>query len=322
MAVRRIRTEEMTVAWFHRLPDHPRQRDTVRHARKAVKHHLAKRFITQEEVSVVRVKGGPWQKLDGHSRDFLWHTGQLEPPYKLFVTRYECDTQEESNQLYLAHNNRHAAENPSDLAFGRLRELGMVEISKALSYQAANTSRILFQFQSGLSSWPDDLHIEAMDLWRPQFEAFNEGLKNKTRFKYHSAFTVAEFITHRKYGAEESDLFWDKFHRKDGVYLDRQYDSVHALWYVYNKKKHGGISRVGTRGSDNTATLAAVSLRYFEGYRKDRWYVRPTVALRDSKFAYKYVQEAFGRIVVPNCATTNVSKNADVVEDTSWLKSL
>lgn len=319
MSIKGPKPEQMTVAWFQKLPDHPRQRNTEKHARRARKKHLSTPFATQSVVSVVRYKG-TWYKVDGHTRALLWKGTTLKAPHRVTAMRYECDTRGEFNQLYIAHNNKNAAESNSDLAYGRLRELGMIDIKPTLASQAANVSRLIFRLQTGTESFPDGMHFEAMMTWLPQYRHFNTGVINKKRRKTHSAFTIAEFITHRKYGPAKSDAFWDKFHAQEGNRLEGESDAVDALMRVHDRRKLHGISQRGSRGASNTITLIGLALRYFEGFRKDKRYKRPSVVLRNPKMAYSYVQKEFGRIELPTdgFVPVNAVKGAEIIVDLPW----
>lgn len=320
MSIKGPKPEQMTVQWLLKLPDHPRQRDTAKHAKKAKKHHLANPFATHSVVTVVRYQG-KWWKVDGHTRALLWKEGVLKQPHRVVAMRYECDTKEEFNQLYIAHNNKYATETNSDLAYGRLRELGLPKIQNTLASQAAYVARTLFRLQTGTEKFPDGMQLDAMMMWLAQYRHFNNCVANKKRRKTHSAFTVAEFMTHRKYGAENSDEFWEKFHAHEGNRLDGESDAVDALLRVHDRRKAHGISRRGARGSDNTIVLIGLALRYFEGYRKDQWYKRPSSVLRNDKYAYSYMQKAFGRIdlSVDGFVPVNAVKGAEIIVDLPWV---
>lgn len=312
----------MTVAEFHALPDHPRQRDTEHHAKKANKKHLRKMFPTQSVVVVVSYKA-VWYKTDGHTRDLLWHSNRLEAPESLLVLRYRCDSRREFNQLYLAHNNKDAAEKPRDLAYGRLRELGLSGITSTLATQASTVASTLLRLQAGTGSLPDGMHLKAMEPWMAQYRHFNQCAANGTRRKLHSGLTVAEFITHRKYGAAISDDFWDRLHARAGNLIEGEADAVQSLQKVYDDRKRRGTSQKGAKGSDNTDIMVGLALRYFKAFRADKWYRSPSSVLSNNKAAYIFVQKSFGIIKLPKFAAgRRVGRPADAVKNARTLPDL
>jgi len=206
MAIKRLKPKWMSVGWFVALPDHPRQRDTERHAKKARKRHLKKACITQEEVVVARYSGSEC-KVDAHTRALLWGAGLLPKPDKVWVTRFSCDTTADLNELYATYDNKDATETPKDLAYGRLHELGMSDIHNTLADHARSVSVELLRLQTGVPKPPEGMERDAMVMWLEQYHHFNDCAQDKKRRKTHSAFTAAEFITHRLYGAEKSDEY-------------------------------------------------------------------------------------------------------------------
>ncbi|MFO1351547.1 MAG: hypothetical protein U1F68_13120 [Gammaproteobacteria bacterium] len=131
----KIITAEMTVQDWCELPDHPRQRNTARHAhaghwmlakqaKGAVLDHLA--HVT------AAVLEGNYYKVDGHTRAYLWETGQLKAPDTLHVTMYRVASKAELNELYTVFDTQSAAETSFDKVFGAYREHGLTLTSKRL----------------------------------------------------------------------------------------------------------------------------------------------------------------------------------------------
>lgn len=93
----------MTVNQWIALPDHPRQRDTARHAHKAEKRWLSVSDPIQSKVEAVRVGPcGKLYKLEGHTRGYMWANKKLARPIgdMVLVGIFECDNGEELLNAY------------------------------------------------------------------------------------------------------------------------------------------------------------------------------------------------------------------------------
>ena len=130
-----ILTAEMSVDDRLAMADHPRQRNTQRHARAghwplaknakgAVREHLA--HVT------AAVLEGYYYKVDGHTRAALWAQGALEAPPRLHVTIYRVNSLEELNELYTTFDAQSAAETKYDKVYGAYRACGLQLRSKRL----------------------------------------------------------------------------------------------------------------------------------------------------------------------------------------------
>lgn len=301
MTITRLETSSLSVAEFAPIVDHPRQRDTEEHAEGASKNHLAEYFITHANVAIVQYMR-QWYKLDGHVRLLLWIKERLEAPKTLWVTKYKCTTRQEFNQLYLSYNNQRAAEKPQHLAWGRLRELRVPNLTKALANSATSVIGDLFRFQLGLQVGrfcTDEARYMMMRDWLPQFKHWNRKALTRKRYKMSSAFMTTEFITHRLYGAKVSDPFWDTFYANAGNKIGQQHDAVNMLRFVYALRTDGNSAGVnGTRGPYNIRMLTSLALQYFEGYRRGETYTEATYTPNPDAL-YELVQANFGRIAHP-----------------------
>lgn len=128
-------TAEMTVQQWVALPDHPRQRDTVRQARKG--HWDLARVARGAALESLRWVDaaelhGQLYKVDGHTRGLLWSKGKLPNPGTVFVKVYRCHSREELNELYGTFDTQSAAETMFDQVTGAYREQGLTLSSKRL----------------------------------------------------------------------------------------------------------------------------------------------------------------------------------------------
>ena len=125
-------TIKMSVTDWIKVDDNPRQRDTVSHARKAVRNHLAEGSPTHAVVFAARL-GDHIYKLDGHTRAYLWSSGELElPKTKLTVHVFDCDSIKEVSELYTHFDNQSAVEAARDRLTGACREHGLLLQSSLL----------------------------------------------------------------------------------------------------------------------------------------------------------------------------------------------
>jgi hypothetical protein len=130
---------EMPVEEWIALPDHPRQRDTVRQAAKG-HWELARRAlgpIAESHRWVVAAElDGTLYKVDGHTRGYLWNLGQLRKPVSVYATVYRCSTRAELIDLYGTFDSQAAVEKQQDRVTGAMRQLKLNFHSKRLRYGA------------------------------------------------------------------------------------------------------------------------------------------------------------------------------------------
>lgn len=128
-------TVQMSTEDWAALPDHPRQRDTIRQARKG-HWELARaargpalealRWVTAAEFE------GRLYKVDGHARALLWTSGGLPNPGTVLATVHRCRDRTELNELYGTFDTASAAETIFDKVTGAFREQGLALKSKRL----------------------------------------------------------------------------------------------------------------------------------------------------------------------------------------------
>src|SRR5882672_12509291 len=82
------------------IPDNPRQRDTVAHARRAAQTNLKEPHPTHLKVHMARLADGRCYKLDGHTRSYLWEIGKLEAPQAVQVQVWDVADLDAAKELY------------------------------------------------------------------------------------------------------------------------------------------------------------------------------------------------------------------------------
>jgi len=110
------------------LQDHPRRRDTERHAKKAHWQFAlrAKGPLAETLRCVVAADlNGELYKVDGHTRSYLWREGRLPQPEFVLITVYRCRSITELNELYDAFDSQFAVEERYASVVGAYRAHGL-----------------------------------------------------------------------------------------------------------------------------------------------------------------------------------------------------
>lgn len=128
-------TVEMPVSDWIAMTDHPRQRDTERHARKSHwKLAQGARGPVAEALRWVIAADfdGTLYKVDGHTRAYLWQHKRLPVPKSVFATIYRCKSISDVNEVYGVFDTQIASETLYDQVTGAFREQGLILKSKRL----------------------------------------------------------------------------------------------------------------------------------------------------------------------------------------------
>jgi len=124
----KITKTEMATTKFMKIRDNPIQRDTELHAKKAKKRHL-KTYHERHRVVAIAKLGGDTYLLDGHTRIFLWKSGDLKMPETVIVDVYKVDSMKEMLKLYECFDNSFAAETKAEQIIGAINYLGFKNYS-------------------------------------------------------------------------------------------------------------------------------------------------------------------------------------------------
>lgn len=223
-----VRIKEMTVQDFIGLPDNPRQRDTVRHAAKAIKGHLRYPSQTQYVVAVAYINGIPVCKLDGHTRAYLWASGDLElTSEKVVVQAYDVSSIDEACELYTHFDSALAVEGSVDKLSGACRESGLSLKSSLLSDCQFNTA---LKTAHCLGSANKANEYLVVPVWAPAIAEVDSWGLPKNKFKG-SGLVSLMFILAGSHEVESSiakEFFW-RFQRGEGIKTGPRRDGVQAL---------------------------------------------------------------------------------------------
>lgn len=224
-----IKIIPMSVENFISIPDNPRQRDTVRHATKAMKGHLRFPSETQSVVAIACINGMPVCKLDGHTRAYLWANGDLEVVNQtLTVQAYEVKSIDEACELYTHFDSSGAVEGSVDKLSGACKQAGLVLTSGLLSDHAFNTALKVAHHLGGGGSGLNEYYI--VGLWRPAIAEVDSWGLPKTKFKG-SGLVSLMLILAASPGSEPelARQFFTKFSNGEGSKSNGRKDGVQAL---------------------------------------------------------------------------------------------
>lgn len=136
----KITQEKMSVDTWIKISDNPQQRDTVLHARRALKNHLSEYCETHSRVAAAKLPSGLMYKLDGHTRSHLWDIEMLERPIDLLCDVYHVADKKEAINLYEKFDNAMAVETAGDKVSGAFRLYGITAKSNVFKCGGTTTS--------------------------------------------------------------------------------------------------------------------------------------------------------------------------------------
>jgi len=210
----KIKTIEMSIPAFRKIPANPIQRDTKLHADTAVKLHLSSKAVTHAKVSIARCKTGSW-KLDGHTRSYLWSEGELQAPTILSVDVYYVADKNEAIELYKHFDNSTAAETIPDKVAGALKFMKIFNYNK-FAVRGAGIVNALNALNGALEIYiPRNDVLRLMIPWKAQLKVFinQHWVSNSSHGKpgVPAAVTLAFMVTVKMYG-DECLGFWDMYY--------------------------------------------------------------------------------------------------------------
>ena len=255
--------KRMTPEQWHQVPDNPRQRDTELHARRTHKTiHSAYSPDQARVVMAVIVDTGGDMKIDGHTRDLLWHEGKLPPPPEVIADVWRVDTEEDAKELYTHFDNLNAVENVSDKIAGALRELGYEFESDLLTEHRFSSGLGLAQrLMFGFGSYDRNRVYQHVFDWAGELELLDSIGANANRFTV--AITAGALILLRAYG-RKAIPFLDAYSRNKGTKTDTDMDAIQALdIYVRNL--------IGKKGQERQQIVRAM-VSAFNGYTANATY--------------------------------------------------
>lgn len=264
-----IKTVDMSLEDFIKIPSNPIQRDTKLHAAKAVNYHLSSKAVTHAKVSIAKSKTGQW-KLDGHTRAFLWKSGELSSPNVLSVDVYPVEDKAEAIELYKHFDNAQAAESVSDKVSGALRFMKILNYNK-FAVRGAGIVNALSALNGSL-----DIYIPRQDVlrlmlpWSKELKVFinQHWVSNSSHGKpgVPAAVTLAFLVTIKMYGTDSLG-FWDAYYNDSAsqTLKSGRSGAQAAIDWIKKARKDDLIT-----GRQNTVRNAEALIRAYHFYRSKK----------------------------------------------------
>jgi len=218
---------------FIAVKDNPRQRDTIAHAKTAMKKHLRQESPLHLRVAVATTGSEMW-KLDGHTRAYLWETGKLQKPQHVNVDVYYVADRKEAEMLYKGFDNRDSVETTRDVIFGDLRSLGIKFTSSLLTQNQFKSVMKLIQPCKTLSEY-DSISLLKNEL----LEMDSWGLSKKNMPAGIVAYFLLDLIVKRN-DQEKLKEFAIKYNEDAGIKTGKYFDGVYALTEHIKRRKMVG----------------------------------------------------------------------------------
>lgn len=272
----KLKKETMSLGEWFNIEDCPIQRDTERHAQQALKKHLKEPSPTHANVSAAKCSNGEIYKLDGHTRSFLWQSGQLEPPSDhLYVDMYYCDNMSQVEDLYQQFDNASAAENLRDKLYGAFRLNNFFPQSALIQNGgiASALSTIL-----GIQFHRHSIYNAITPFIQSLRVIDSEDFSIKP---FISPVLAAAIVTIHK-DKDEALPFWRAYANDEGFKHGHKKDGVQALTELVLSIRTNG----GAWPNNKKMQLAGKSLSAYLAYKRNFMY---TKNIKTTDFA-KYVQ--------------------------------
>lgn len=252
-------------AWYA-VKDCPIQRDTERHARRAVKKHLKEATATHSSVNAAELPDGTLYKLDGHTRSYLWQKGLLDKPSaQLIMMTYSVNDVNEVKELYKQFDNASAMEGGKDKVSGIYRDIGLQPKSNAVEFGGVVTAlKLISSYDESKVTRDFDMY-EELPKWRDaliQMDSLDSNTKKMT-----TPIIAAFLITYKLYG-KDSNEFWHNYANDLGVKKGGARDGVQALTELIESKR---LSRQNLGQANNRESLAK-AISCYEKYKSGDYY--------------------------------------------------
>lgn len=231
------------------MKDNPIQRDTERHATKAMKNHLQKDSITHLRVSAAVTSNGDMYKLDGHTRTYLWLNDLLTAPKYVYVDMYQVNDVFDAQELYKQFDNSSAAEDSFDKLSGAINLHGYALQSTLLKSSGVTTA---LQLVTGKKTKFFDIY-NAVSLFIDEIKTIDKMMLSSSLFN--SGVVAAMIFVCRAYGAESLEFF-KKVANDEGVKDLSTKDSVQALREILLSAR----AEKKTSGRDNVILICEKAL--------------------------------------------------------------
>ena len=251
---------EMSPAEWAGVFDNPRQRNTERRAASA--DHLKVLHPSHVKVNMAVLPDGRRFKLDGHTRSFVWESGEVQPPPVLYVDVWSCPDVQAAKDLYETFDSRAAVESVTDQLYGARRDMRIEYKSELLRADRFVTAiRHAYEELHGKASARGASVYDLMQYWSRELAMLDECGGSTSQFN--SGLVAGALITFRRYG-DRASAFWRAFSGNAGVKGPDGMDAVQALSErISNLRADNALN-----GRQNVHYIIAITLSAFDSYRE------------------------------------------------------
>jgi hypothetical protein len=275
---------QMAVAEFIALPDCPRQRDTERHLKYALKNHLMDPSPTHMLVHAARVghTHAPIFKIDGNTRALAWSMGLLKPfSNTVTVAVFEVKTMAEAMEIYTHFDNPNSSEKSPDRMSGMMRlsefkpKSGyfqgamistMLNVAHAVAFNYDRESA--FKTSIEKQKIAEENFVEFLDEIR-QVDNLRVPVKRADNTKLGSGIVAAMLLSQRavnqgRLGSQEQfEEFWTSYIQCSGNKIGNKRDAVQVLTEYVNSTRE-------KRTTVDVIEKCNKALAAFQGYVKGK----------------------------------------------------
>jgi len=270
--------------WFE-MNDNPRQRDTKTHAKKALRLHLKEYSETHASVAAAELPDGTRYILDGHTRSFLWQSGDLIAPKMLYCDLYIVQSIKQVISLYDCFDNSSAAETATDRLSGALK-LNGVNLKSKLVKAGGMTNALKTVYSLKKRGLRGIDVCEPVKLFKKALNVIDKGMFMHTNFP--SPVLAAMLLTAHRDGAKVLP-FWKDYNEDQGKKTPKKFDAVYCLTeFVRDYRADGGFAG-GSVGAVHEATPKII--RIYEA-----WGSMMTIRPKDKSTLDDVVHEYCGDI--------------------------
>lgn len=269
----RISTTEMNIKDWISIDDNPVQRDTQIHAKKALKKHLKITAVSHRTVAgAIDATGKQW-KLDGHTRSYLWETGELKPDFDtVYVTWFHVQNVDQVIKLYREFDNVNAVETSRESMTGIYKYFDIPNTGLAARINAATALQQIYSGSGTESrngnSFSSKIRERIYEDGRPFVEPFVEefkimaSLRRPTQSRFNSGNAAALILTlaaDRANNYKTALNFWEQYVNDEGFMYKGKLNGVAMLSRVMNITTSKGLSKL-------RQTSLGMSLACYERY--------------------------------------------------------
>lgn len=250
---------ELSVSDWIEVKDNPRQRDTERRAAYGLRNHLARYSKVHDWVFAASKNNQILCKLDGHTRAYLWASGDLAhpPDGKVKVILIGVASLVEAKELYEQLDSPSALKRPHDFVFGATRDQRFKLKSSLLSGCRFGTYLKLadcWVFRGDINqlvkNWKSELLL----------------LDSMNLPKKHPPLITAALLAIRRDGIETCRSFWEGVYSNSGTKTSQGSDGIDLLCRHLDVRKANG----SLAGYENVKAIIATAWTAYEAWLDGR----------------------------------------------------